>query len=90
MKMTAIALSAAMLLSPAVATADEMAPAAPVSQQAALAPGSAAGIHQAQAWSDNEWTYILIGAVVVGGVIWAVSSGGGNHHHHTTPTTGTP
>lgn len=88
MKITAIALSAAMLLTPVAALADEAAP-APVTQQAALAPGGAAGIHQAQAWTDNTWTYVLIGAVVVGGIIWAASSGGDNHHH-STPTTGTP
>ncbi|MGN6150224.1 MAG: hypothetical protein ACTHPD_16955 [Rhizomicrobium sp.] len=90
MKITAIALSAAMLLAPAVALADEAPAAAPAPQQhSALAPGSAAGVKQAQSWHDNQWTYILVGAAVVGGVIWAASSGG-NHHNHSTPTTGNP
>jgi hypothetical protein len=90
MKITAIVLSAAMLLTPVAALADEMAPAAaPTQQQAALAPGAAAGIHQAQSGHDNSWTYVLIGAAVVGGVIWAVSGGGGGHHH-STPSTNNP
>jgi hypothetical protein len=91
MKITAIALSAAMLLAPAVALADEAPAAAPAQQQhSALAPGSAAGIQQAQSWHDNQWTYILVGAAVVGGVIWAASGGGGHHHNHSTTTTGNP
>lgn len=87
MKFTVLALSAAMALAPVAVQAAEV-QAAPASQQSALAPGAAAGVHQAQSWQDNEWTYILLGAVVVGGVIWAVSSGGGNGH--STPTTNTP
>ncbi|HEY7978360.1 MAG TPA: hypothetical protein VID67_09205 [Rhizomicrobium sp.] len=83
--LTALALSAAMALAPvAVQAADVQA--APASQQSALAPGSAAGVHQAQSWHDNQWAYILVGAAVVGGVIWAVSSGGSNGHHSTTST----
>jgi hypothetical protein len=86
---TALALSAAMALAPVAVQAAEVA--APASQQqSALAPGSAAGVQQAQSWHDNQWTYILIGAVVVGGAIWAVSSGGGHHNHSTPSTTGTP
>jgi hypothetical protein len=91
MKMTAIALSGAMLLSPVAAMADQAAPAAVPAQQqaAALAPGSAAGVHQAQSWQNSTWTYVLIGAAVIGGVVWAASSGGG-HHHQSTPTTNNP
>jgi hypothetical protein len=88
-RFTALALCAAMALAPvAVQAADVAAPAS--QQQSALAPGSAAGVQQAQSWHDNQWTYILIGAAVVGGAIWAISSGGSNHHHSTPSTTGTP
>ena len=91
-RFTALVLSAAIGFAPvAVQAADVQSAAAPAAQQqSALAPGSAAGVQQAQSWHDNQWTYILIGAAVVGGVIWAVSSGGNGHHHSTNNTTGTP
>lgn len=89
-RFTALVLSAAIGFAPVAVQAADVQTAAPVSQQqSALAPGAAAGVQQAQSWHDNQWTYILIGAAVVGGVIWAVSSGG-NGHHHSTPSTGTP
>jgi hypothetical protein len=87
--LTALTLSAAMALAPVAVQATDVQAAPASQQQSALAPGSAAGVHQAQSWQDNQWTYILLGAVVVGGAIWAVSSGGG-HHNHSTPSTGTP
>lgn len=86
---TALALSAAMALAPVAVQAADVQAAPASQQQSALAPGAAAGVQQAQSWQDNQWTYILLGAVVVGGAIWAVSSGG-NNHHHSTPNTGTP
>ncbi|MBS0275836.1 MAG: hypothetical protein JSR55_15970 [Proteobacteria bacterium] len=89
MKFTVLALSAAMALAPVAVQAADIQAAPASQQQSALAPGSAAGVHQAQSWQDNQWTYILLGAVIVGGAIWAVSSGGG-HHHSTNSTTGNP
>lgn len=84
--LTALTLSAAMALAPvAVQAADVQA--APASQQSALAPGSAAGVRQAQSWQDNQWLYIVAGAAVIGGVIWAASSGGNGHHSTTSTTT---
>jgi hypothetical protein len=88
-RLTALALSAAMAVAPVAVQAADI-QAAPASQQkSALAPGSAAGVKQAQSWQDNQTLYLLGGAIIAGGVIWAVSSGGSNHHT-STPTSGTP
>ena len=78
---TAIAISTAIALTPVVASAAD--------QQGALAPGSAAGLKQAQMWDGNHWGYWLLGAAVVAGVV-IVASDNGHHHHSSSSTTGSP
>jgi hypothetical protein len=58
--------------------------------QGPLAPGSAAGVHQAQAFAGpNAWLWLLGAGVVIGGIVLVTS--GHNHHHNTsTTTTSTP
>jgi len=79
---TAIALSSAMALTPVVASAAD--------QQGALAPGSAAGVKQAQMWDGNHWGWWLLGAAVVAGVIIVASNNGHHHHSSANNTTGAP
>ena len=56
----------------------------------ALAPGSAAGVHQAQTFAGpNVWLWLLGAGIVIGGIA-LVASGNGNHHHTSTTTTATP
>jgi hypothetical protein len=67
----------------AFADSGPAAPIAPVTGP--LAPGSAAGVKQAQLFGGVPvWVAVLGAGAIIGGVAFAVTEG---HHHSTTSTT---
>jgi hypothetical protein len=81
-KFGAVALASALLV-----TTGTAAFAAPASDQAALAPGKPAGVHEARLRAPL-WLWIAgVGFVALG--VGLVVSGGGNGHSSATTTTGT-
>lgn len=57
-------------------------------QKSPLAPGSAAGVKQAQDWSwdDNRTAYLIGGAAVIAGVIIIASNNGNGSSNSTSGT----
>ena len=81
-----IAAALALLSSSSAGAFADSAPAAPIAPVAGpLAPGSAAGVKQAQMFGGVPlWVALLGAGAIVGGVALAVTTG---HHHSTTSTT---
>ena len=75
--------AAAMLVSSATAAFGGSA------DQGALAPGSAAGVHQAQGWGDDTTMWLITAAVVAGGLYLVLCSNGSNGSTNHTGV-GTP
>jgi hypothetical protein len=82
MKLVTILLSAALVLPSLGAFAADSTPA----QSNDLAPGPAAGVHQAQLFAGGTTTWVAVGVVAAGIIVIAATSG--NSHHSATTTTG--
>jgi hypothetical protein len=55
--------------------------------QGALAPGSAAGVQEAQGFGSDTTMWIVTAVFVAGGLCLVLCSNGGGTASHTTPTT---
>jgi hypothetical protein len=55
--------------------------------QGALAPGSAAGVHEAQGMGSDTTMWIVTAAVVAGGLCLVLCSNSNGSTSHTTPST---
>lgn len=83
-KWGSVAVATAMLLSSTAAAFGGTEASPSQVQQAALAPGKAAGVKQAQMMGQHTWMVILGAAVVVGGIILATSDNGNGTVSTTT------
>lgn len=78
-KIASVVAGASMLMSSAAFAAD-------TTEEGALAPGNAAGIHEAQGMDMDVTMGLLAAAVVITGIVLVVTSTG-NGGHSTTATT---